>query len=244
MMFSLVIPCYNESKSLPTLIEKCNKLVNNNDDLEIILVDNGSSDSTLEILGPLQNNSSGLRATRVDNNIGYGNGILAGLKVANGEILGWTHADLQTDPADVLAAIDLYNASAESPNLFIKGARTGRPFTDVIFTAGMSIFETMFMRTRMWDINAQPTLMPRSLYSAWDNPPIDFSIDLYAYYQAKQHATEIQRIPVHFGARTFGESHWNTGIVAKFKFIRRTLSYSWKLRKDLSNSSTNKEHNA
>ena len=101
----------------------------------------------------------------------------------------------------------------------------------------MAIFETVFMRTRMWDINAQPTLMPRSLYSAWKNPPTDFSLDLYAYYQAKQHNTEIQRIPVHFGARTFGESHWNTGILAKIKFIRRTLSYSWKLRKDLSNSS-------
>lgn len=236
-MLSLVIPCFNESKSLPTLIEKCSKLAEDNDDLEIILVDNGSSDSTPEILTQFENNTSGLRSTRVDVNIGYGNGILAGLKVAQGEILGWTHADLQTDPADVIAAIAMYKSSTNASNLFIKGARTGRPLSDVIFTAGMAIFETLFMRSRMWDINAQPTLMPRSLYSAWENPPIDFSLDLYAYYQAKQHKTEIQRIPVHFGARTFGESHWNTSIVAKFKFIRRTLSYSWKLRKDLTKSS-------
>ena len=233
-MISLVIPCYNESASLPTLIEKCSNLAG--DDLEIILVDNGSSDSTPEILGPYENNDSGLRSTRVDSNVGYGNGILAGLNIAKGDIIGWTHADLQTDPADILVAVEICKNSVTSSNLFIKGARTGRPFADVIFTVGMAIFETVVMRTRMWDINAQPTLMHRSLYSAWNNPPTDFSLDLYAYYQAKTHRSEIKRFPVHFGARTFGESHWNTGIMAKIRFIRRTLSYSWKLRKQLSKS--------
>ena len=52
MMFSLVIPCYNESESLPTLIEKCLALISEN--IEIILVDNGSSDSTPEILRPFE----------------------------------------------------------------------------------------------------------------------------------------------------------------------------------------------
>jgi glycosyltransferase involved in cell wall biosynthesis len=235
-MLSLVIPCYNESASLPMLVEKCRGLVR--DDVEIIFVDNGSSDDTPAILGPIANNVSGLRSTRIAKNIGYGGGILAGLKVARGEILGWTHADLQTDPADALTAYALYEKSPTPSNLFVKGARTGRPLADRIFTTGMAVFESMFMRTRMWDINAQPTLLSRSLYSAWQNAPIDFSLDLYAYYEAKKHGSEIQRIPVRFGPRTFGQSHWNTGFVSRVRFIRRTLSYSWKLRRDLSNSPT------
>ena len=239
MMLSLVIPCYNESESLPTLIEKCQAIISEN--IEIILVDNGSSDSTPEILGPFEKHNTGLRSTRVEQNIGYGNGILAGLKVAQGEILGWTHADLQADPADVLAAYQLYERSANPSNLFVKGVRTGRPVVDRIFTTGMAVFETIFMRTGMWDINAQPTLMPRSLYSAWRNAPIDFSLDLYAYYQAKKQRAEIQRIPVRFGPRTFGESHWNTGIVSRIRFIRRTLSYSWKLRKEINQSSNSQK---
>jgi polyisoprenyl-phosphate glycosyltransferase len=240
-MLSLVIPCYNESESLPTLIEKCTALVR--DDIEIILVDNGSSDATPEILLPYEKNTSGLRSTRVETNTGYGNGILAGLKVAQGDILGWTHADLQTDPEDILVAQALYENSLRPESLFVKGARTGRPLADRILTIGMSIFETVFMRTRMWDINAQPTLMPRSLYSAWQHPPTDFSLDLYAYYQAKKHGIDIQRIPVHFGPRTFGESHWNTGIIARVRFIRRTLSYSWKLRKDLNRTQNGQKDN-
>ena len=235
MMLSLVIPCYNESESLSTLIEKCQAIINEN--IEIILVDNGSSDSTPEILGPFEKYNAGLRSTRVEQNIGYGNGILAGLKVAQGEILGWTHADLQTDPADVLTAYQLYETSANPSNLFIKGSRTGRPLVDRIFTSGMAIFETILMGTAMWDINAQPTLMSKSLYSAWRNAPIDFSLDLYAYYQAKKQGAQIRRIPVRFAPRTFGESHWNTGILSSIRFIRRTLNYSWKLRKEIHQSS-------
>ena len=234
-MLSLIIPCYNESQSLPALLGKCQAIISEN--IEIILVDNGSSDSTPEILGPFEKHNTGLRSTRVEQNIGYGNGILAGLNIANGEILGWTHADLQTDPADVLAAYQLYESSANPSNLFVKGTRIGRPVVDRIFTTGMGIFETIFMRTFMWDINAQPTLMPRSLYSVWRNAPIDFSLDLYAYYQAKKKGAEIQRIPVRFGPRTFGESHWNTGILSRIRFIRRTLNYSWKLRKEIHQSS-------
>jgi polyisoprenyl-phosphate glycosyltransferase len=233
-MFSLVIPCYNEAKSLPSVIETCQALIADN--IEIILVDNGSNDNTPEILAPFEENTAGLRSVRISENTGYGNGILGGLKIANGDVLGWTHADLQTDPADAITAYELYKTSPNPQNLFVKGARTGRPLTDRVFTAGMSIFETIFMRKKMWDINAQPTLFPRSLYTAWQKPPSDFSLDLFAYYQAKAHQLEIQRIPVYFGPRAFGESHWNTGMVSRMRFIRRTLVYSWHLRKNLARS--------
>jgi len=211
------------------------------DDVEIILVDNGSADNTPEILSPFAENESGLRAVRLEVNTGYGAGILGGLSVAKGDVLGWTHADLQTDPADAATAYALYKKSPNPEMLFVKGARVGRPLADRIFTVGMAIFETLLMRSRMWDINAQPTLMPRSLYSEWQEPPTDFSLDLYAYFQAKTHRLEIQRIPVHFGPRTFDASHWNTGMVSRMRFIRRTLAYSWHLRKNIARTSANRK---
>ena len=118
MMLSLVIPCYNEAKSLPSLIEKCQELTA--DDVEIILVDNGSSDNTPEILAPFEENEAGLRSVHLDVNTGYGSGILGGLKAAKGEIVGWTHADLQTDPADAITAFALYKKSQNPENLFVK----------------------------------------------------------------------------------------------------------------------------
>ena len=47
--YSLVIPCFNESSSMPILISEI-RSVSNNSEIEFILVDNGSSDSTPEIL--------------------------------------------------------------------------------------------------------------------------------------------------------------------------------------------------
>ena len=106
MKYSLIIPCYNESKSIPQLLDKCLPLIGKGD-IEVILVDNGSTDDTPEVLEALLPRYTGCRSIRVALNQGYGFGITSGLSAANGDILGWTHADLQTDPIDILKGIEL-----------------------------------------------------------------------------------------------------------------------------------------
>ena len=51
------------------------------------------------------------RSIRVEINQGYGYGILQGLKEAKGTVIGWTHADMQTDPLDALRAFKLFEKS-------------------------------------------------------------------------------------------------------------------------------------
>lgn len=226
---SLVIPCYNEAKNLPTLVQRCVESLNR-PNLEVILVDNGSTDETGKILPELIKPYPFLQSVRVDKNQGYGFGILSGLKAAKGKYLAWTHADMQTDPADILQALEIINKTPSDTNLFIKGQRYNRPFGDVFFTWGMGIFETLLLGTWLFDINAQPTIFPKSFFDSWQNPPHDFSLDLYAYYQAKKSGLVIKRFPVNFGKRLHGISHWNINWRAKLKFIRRTITYSLTLR--------------
>lgn len=230
MEFSLVIPCYNEAKNLPTLLTRCGELARAKPGLEIILVDNGSSDDTPSVLADLLPRHDGCRSIRVAVNQGYGFGILSGLRAARGEVLGWTHADMQTDPMDVLRGLALFEQSAVPQNLFVKGRRYGRPAGDVVFTIGMSLFESLLLGRRLWDINAQPTLFPRVFFENWRAPPHDFALDLYAYHNARQAGMMVARFPVLFGARLHGHSHWNVDWAAKWKFIRRTMDYSIKLR--------------
>jgi len=228
MIYSLVIPCFNESDGIPKLLDRCSQIKEAN--LEIIFVNNGSTDNSKEIFEELLPNYKNFRLVNLDKNIGYGDGILAGLNSAKGEILGWTHADLQTDPLDFVRAIELFKNKNVS---FVKGKRFGRPFFDNIFTFGMSLFETFFLKRILYDINAQPTVFTRNFFESWENPPNDFSLDLYSYYFAKVKKIYIKRFPVYFGVREFGTSSWNINFPSKIKFIKRTIKYSFKLKKEI-----------
>jgi glycosyltransferase involved in cell wall biosynthesis len=225
--FSLIIPCFNEAKNIPLLLERCGGIARLGE-IEIILVDNGSTDGSQEVLARIIKDYPGCRSIRVEVNRGYGSGILAGLRSADGEILGWTHADMQTDPADALAGLQHFKKYGDA--VFCKGRRFGRPIFDVLFTMGMSLFESILLRKFMWDINAQPTMFSRKFFETWRAPPDDFSLDLYAYYEAKRQSINVRRFPVEFSERAYGESHWNVNWKSKWKFIQRTISYSLKLR--------------
>jgi glycosyltransferase involved in cell wall biosynthesis len=231
MIFSLIIPCYNEKDNLPLLLDRCKELAVR-PDIEVVLVDNGSTDGTKEVLENLLPKYPGCRSIRVEKNQGYGFGIVSGLKAAKGEILGWTHADMQTDPQDALSGLEIFEKHGDE--IFVKGRRYGRPFMDVVFTVGMSLFETFLLTRPMWDINAQPTMFSRNFFESWSDPPDDFSLDLYAYYQAQRCGVKVYRFPVRFGERAHGVSHWNVNWAAKRKFIRRTVDFSLQLKKKIS----------
>lgn len=229
MKYSIVIPCYNEAASLPLLTRRCLDVAEQKShNLEFILVNNGSTDDTATILNELLAETNGCRSISLAENHGYGAGILAGLAAAKGDILGWTHADMQTDPKDVLAAIALFEKHGS--NIYAKGRRFGRPLSDSFFTVGMSIFETIYLRCRLWDINAQPNLFHRTFYESWRNPPKDFALDLFVYAQARARGLNICRFPVRFSKRLYGMSHWNVDWRSKVKFIRRTLDFSREIK--------------
>ncbi|MEM1149818.1 MAG: glycosyltransferase family 2 protein [Pseudomonadota bacterium] len=227
---SLIIPCYNEAANLPGLVARCLVLAGTTGG-EVILVDNGSSDDTPAVLQKLLASQTAVRSLRVDVNEGYGHGIVSGLRAAKGEVIGWTHADLQTDPMDAARALRVFQQSETPELLYVKGLRKARPLADTVFTAGMSLFETVLMGRILRDVNAQPNLMNRSVVDAWTDPPKDFSLDLFALANAKKRGLDVVRIPVLFPERIHGQSSWNVDWAAKRKFIGRTLDYSFRLRR-------------
>jgi glycosyltransferase involved in cell wall biosynthesis len=227
MQLSLIIPCYNEADNLERLLQACAPHFHK-DDAEVILVNNGSTDHSATILAELLPHHPYARSVEVPINQGYGFGILAGLKVARGKYIGWTHADLQTDPKDALQALTVIKYQGDRA-VFIKGKRYGRQVTDLVFTWGMSLFASVVMGVWLWDINAQPNLFPRSFFETWQQPPHDFSLDLYAYVMAKRQKLPVLRFPVHFGQRLAGEAHLNS-LRAKLRYTLRTIRYSLSLR--------------
>ena len=228
--YSIVLPVYNEEKNV-WLIAKEYAKINDLCPIEILFVeDGGSSDNTRIELQKIAKEYPFVKNV-FTSEPGYGISIFNGLKNATSNYIGWTHSDLQTDPRDTLKAYRRIAKNSDNKKIFIKGQRYGRPLFDRFFTTGMSIFESFFLGTMLWDINAQPNMFHRSFLDMIPNPPHDFSFDLYCYYIAKQNGYEIKKFPVDFKARIHGESHWNTGFSAKFKFIKRTLDFSLKMKK-------------
>ena len=99
---SIIIPSYNEINNLKHLLKKANKILLKNKDIEIIIVDNGSTDGSKKYLENNKKFFPKLKIVRVKKNIGYGNGIKHGLKFTSGKIISWTHADLQFDINDIV----------------------------------------------------------------------------------------------------------------------------------------------
>ena len=230
MKLSIIIPCFNEELSLKKLVDNCLEYIN--DDIEILLVDNGSVDNTFNALLNL-NLPSNIVPIRVEKNIGYGNGILFGLKHAKGEIVSWTHADLQTDVSDVLRGFNLFEKELISRNCMVKGVRKNRNILDAFFTFSMGVYSSILLSTWMYDINAQPKIFHREFLKEFKNPPLDFSLDLYLVHFFKSNKIAVKTFPVIFNKRLYGEAKGGGSFKGKYKLILRTLKYIRKLKNNL-----------
>ena len=228
MKFSLVIPCYNESKNLPFFLDRCSSLLENK--VELIFVNNGSKDNSIEVLDKMRIQYPQIIVLNIKKNIGYGHGILNGLNATSGEVIGWCHADLQTDPNDFLKAIKYFKYSSQDN--YIKGKRKNRNFYDNLYSIGMSLIATFLLRGFYWDINAQPTVFTKKFFKKWKNPPVDFSLDLYSYYMANKHQLNVIRFPVTFKKRFFGQSSWNYNLISKINLVKKTIYAMLNLKKN------------
>ena len=103
MKISIVIPIYNEENTLRDLVENLQKLriAMLDTEMEIILVDDGSTDSSSLLVDELQSQHSNVKGIHFERNYGQTAAISAGIESANGDIIIPMDADLQNDPIDI-----------------------------------------------------------------------------------------------------------------------------------------------
>ncbi len=98
---SIIIPAYNEARTIAAIIEKVKAVDLGAVQKEIIVVDDGSTDGTREMLKRI----SGIRYIFHEKNLGKGGAVKTGFRNATGDILIIQDADLEYDPEDYLAVI-------------------------------------------------------------------------------------------------------------------------------------------
>ncbi len=96
---SIVIPVYNEEKSIRNILN----LIPHNDGIEIIVVDDGSTDKSFQ--EAIESDKS-IKLIKLDVNQGYGNAILTGVKNASGDIIITMDSDGQHNPNEICRLIE------------------------------------------------------------------------------------------------------------------------------------------
>jgi len=102
MDLSVVVPAYNEAESLPELVEWINRVcAGSSIDYELIIIDDGSSDNTWEVLRQLTERDGRIRAVRFRRNYGKAAALQTGFEASAGTVVITMDADLQDSPDEI-----------------------------------------------------------------------------------------------------------------------------------------------
>ena len=138
---SIVVPCYNEEKALPLFYEELLKHMNNFDniDFEIIFVDDGSKDNTINVINDLHSKDDRVKYVSFSRNFGKESAIYAGFEHASGDYIVLMDSDLQDPPALLL---DMYKSVTEEGYDAVGTRRVNRKGEPVI----RSLFARLFYK--------------------------------------------------------------------------------------------------
>ncbi len=107
LALSVVIPIYNEEESLPFLVNQLLEVLQPMDEtFEMVLVNDGSSDKSAEVIRKLSFEIPELVGVLLRKNYGQTAAMAAGFDISSGEIVVTLDGDLQNDPADIPILVD------------------------------------------------------------------------------------------------------------------------------------------
>ena len=226
MDLSIVIPSYNEYKNLGKLIYKINLILKKNKKVEIVLVNNGSTDESFSFLNSQKKLTKNFKIIHLKKNIGYGHGILSGLTKSSGSLVSWCHADLQFDLNDVIIAFNKYSRHLFFKKVIVKGRRQNRSILDIFFTKGMAILVNLIFKVQINDINAQPKIFPKHLVSKLIKyAPDSFLLDLFFLIYISKKGYKIYEFPIKVRNRLKGKAKGGGSLIGKIKLTINTLKY-------------------
>lgn len=120
---SLVIPAYNEQENVEALLSRVGRaLAQTGKTFEVVIVDDGSTDRTPELLRAAMAQYPWLRVLRLQGNHGQSAAFDAGFKAARGQVIATIDADLQNDPEEIprllplLDGVDMINGWRQKRN--------------------------------------------------------------------------------------------------------------------------------
>lgn len=203
---SVVVPVYNEAENLAALVDELEQtLTDRVAGYELILVDDGSRDGSLEVMRNLAAQRPQLRLLRMPGNCGQSAALAAGFRAVRAPVTVTLDADLQNDPADIPKLLEALDDCD-----LVSGIRTVRRDSWV-----RRVASRISNRVRDWVVHDGVTDVGCSL-KAYRSEflrelPAFNSLHRFLPALVKMRGARIQEIPVNHRPRIHGESKYTIG---------------------------------
>jgi glycosyltransferase involved in cell wall biosynthesis len=224
MKLSVVVPAYNEARSVAEVI---GRLLALEADLEVVAVDDGSTDHTWETLQQIGSNR--LRTLRHPRNRGKGAAIRTALSTVRGDYVVIQDADLEYDPRDILALLAeaertgaavvygnrIHGEFSKSYQRYYWGGRLLTLITNLLYGLGIHDEPVGYKLFRRDLLQSLPLR----------SEGFDFCPEVTACVARAGH--RIREVPISYAPRSFADGKkitWRDGVVAVWTLLRLRLS--------------------
>ena len=237
MLLTIIIPVYNEEKTIEELINTVFKVALNK---EVILINDGSSNQTKDIIDNIEQEYKSnpnlypyLENLRIINKInkGKGSAIKVGYQIANGDIIIIQDADLELDPNDysiLVAPFKTMDADIVFGSRFLNNKKINKTifyYGNIIITK----FSNLFTGIKMTDVETCYKVFKKEVVQSFNIKSDGFSIDpeLAAYTgKAVRNGKLFYEVPVSYSPRNYlmgKKIKYLDGVRAIFSIIRYNL---------------------
>ena len=206
---SAFFPCYNDARTIGDLVVRMDdQLRRLTDDYEIIVVNDGSSDDSGEVLRGLQSRIARLRIVTHETNRGYGGALRSGFQHATKELVFYTDGDAQYDVGELPVLLMLLTDDTH----FVNGVKMTRQ--DAPHRVVVGNLHRFLTRWAFWlpvsDVDCDFRLVRRSIVDKLALRSSSGSICVELVKQAERAGAGFREVSVHHYQRQWGESQFFT----------------------------------
>jgi len=225
-LLSVIVPAFNEAETIETVARRLRGIPLK---LEIIAVDDASTDGTAAVLDRLAQGGLVDRVLRHPANRGKGAALRSGIAVATGDIIAVQDADLEYDPVDLPALITPIvkgRADAVYGSRFQGGPHRVLFFWHMVGNSIVTFLSNMFTNLNLTDVETCYKLVRADLLKRLPLTSDRFGFEVEITARLAQSHARIWEMPVSYDGRTYAEGKkitWRDGCAAVFHILRFNL---------------------
>ena len=226
MKISVIIPCFNEEKTILEILKKVN-LEKSSLDLEIIVSDDGSNDNTIDLLKQNLNLYDKLIENKV--NLGKGAALKKGIEESSGELILFQDADLEYDPKDYKKLIQpfLFNNADVVYGSRFQGSAAHRLiyFSHRVANFILTTLVNLFTNINFSDVETGYKVFRRSIIDKMILKENSFGVEIELTMKIAKLKAKIFEVGISYNGRTYDEGKKITikdgfiAIVLIFKYL-------------------------